>query len=69
MPTNRRYRRRLRTVIDDELQRLHLEEGDCLLAGPGRGCTCGLRGEDGIERPEVLAEARKRLGMPPPKGG
>ena len=64
MPTRRRYKRRASLAPDFELQRIHLELGDCLLpAGNGRACVCGLRRPDGTEDIEAIARAREVLGM------
>jgi|GEM_PF-2871347 len=54
MPTVRKRRSRHAAEIDPEMIRMHLEHGDCLLAGPGLGCGCGLRAPDGSLRTDLL---------------
>lgn len=64
MPTKRR--RRGHTSLDpalDEARRFHVETGDCLLAGPERGCACGLRLPDGEEDTAGIHAARERFGL------
>lgn len=63
MPTTRRRRAHAAQRPNDALQRIHLELGDCLLAGFDGGCLCGLRRPDGTEDEVAIAEARVRLGM------
>jgi len=60
MPTNRKRTRRGRT-LDEGMhgaQVIHVELGDCLLAGKGLGCACGLRGEDGREREDMIRQIK-----------
>lgn len=42
-------------------QQFHAKEGDCLLAGPGKGCACGLRDYEGNERKDLIAEILSRM--------
>jgi hypothetical protein len=60
MPTMRRMRRRKVLVqYDDDTVRVHLEVGDCLLAGAGKGCGCGLVDEHGELRESAARAAWK----------
>lgn len=63
MPTTRRRRSHQYVEIDPDMLRMHLEFDDCLLAGPGLGCGCGLRGPDGVLREELIREIRARDGL------
>lgn len=63
MPTKRTRREHRHVPADDEPQRFHITTGDCLLAGPGDGCACGLRRPDGIEDEAAIRAARVRLGI------
>jgi hypothetical protein len=70
MPTTRRLRAHGQRFADASLIKLHLANDDCLLAGPGNGCECGLRRPDGtldtdaarrlwgVHRAAILAEWR-----------
>jgi hypothetical protein len=69
MPTKRHRRVHAIVAADDNLQAIHLELGDCLLAGPGKGCVCGLRRPDGTEDDVAIRAARKRLGIPETDAG
>lgn len=60
MPTNRKRRTRGKAPDDYELMALHVQFGDCLLAGAGLGCACGLRGEDGKEREDLIRQIKAR---------
>ena len=64
MPSKRQRRGHTFTAPNDELQRAHLELGDCLLAGPDAGCLCGLRRRDGVEDEQSSRAARLRLRIP-----
>jgi hypothetical protein len=76
MPTVRRLRVHAERFGDAGLIRLHLATDDCLLAGPGGGCACGLRGPDGRlreadarrlwaqHRAQILAEWGTKPGRP-----
>jgi hypothetical protein len=55
MPTNRTRRARAAIAPYSGLTAVHLGIGDCLCAGPGRGCACGLRDENGVLLVEVAA--------------
>ena len=63
MPTNRKRRTRGKTL--DEVMYpamvIHVEQGDCFLAGYGLGCACGLRGEDGKEREDLTRQIKARM--------
>ena len=63
MPTNRKRRTRGKTL--DEVMYpamvIHVEQGDCFLAGYGLGCACGLRGEDGAEREDLTLQIKVRM--------
>lgn len=62
MPTTRTRTRRTNDRIElTNPVRLHLEIGDCLLAGTARGCGCGLRDSDGSEREDLVREMRARM--------
>ncbi len=61
MPTTRKRRPREPEIVLDAATRVHLELGDCLLAGRGNGCGCGLRDYNGHERTDVIALLRQRL--------
>lgn len=61
MPTTRRRRSRQHVEIDLDLARMHIETGDCCLAGEGRGCFCGLRDFDGNENEVLIQEVAKRI--------
>ena len=61
MPTTRKRRSRNAVIELDDAVRLHLETGDCCLAGPGLGCGCGLRGPDGAEREDLVSMFKKRM--------
>lgn len=63
MPTKRTRRAHARAFEFDETVRIHLELGDCLLAGYKRGCFCGLRGPDGIEREDLVRAAREHFDL------
>lgn len=43
------------------LVRHHLETGDCLIAGAGKGCHCGLRDADGNERHDLIKQLKARI--------
>jgi hypothetical protein len=43
---------------------MHTETGDCLLAGAGLGCACGIRDADGEERADLILTIKERM-----KGG
>jgi hypothetical protein len=62
MPTKRTRRPRQRIEFD-EVVLLHLQTGDCLLAGPGEGCGCGLIGPDGVLRRDLERAAREHFGL------
>ena len=49
----RSRRERVEPIVFDMATRVHLETGDCLLAGFERGCGCGLLGVDGVLREEI----------------
>lgn len=53
MTTTRSRRERGREIEFGRPMQTHLETGDCLLAGPGQGCDCGLRGSDGVLRTDL----------------
>ena len=58
MPTKRRKVTRAAVIPEyDQATRVHLELGDCLLAGYGEGCGCGLVDVHGVlnEVPHVAA--------------
>jgi hypothetical protein len=59
MPTVRKRRSRHAVEVDPEMLRMHQQFGDCLLAGAGRGCGCGLIGPDGTLHPALLAAMRE----------
>ncbi|MFA6312508.1 MAG: hypothetical protein WCV99_04210 [Sterolibacterium sp.] len=40
---------------------MHIETGDCCLAGEGRGCFCGLRDFDGNERDDLIEQVKARM--------
>ena len=61
MPTTRRRRSRQHVEIDLDLARMHIETGDCCLAGEGRGCFCGLRDFDGNERDDLIEQVKARM--------
>lgn len=61
MPTNRTRRKRGKAPDDYELMAYHVQIGDCLLAGAGLGCACGIRGEDGIEREDLIRQIKERV--------
>ena len=52
----RSRRERVEPIVFDIATRMHMEYGDCLLAGFDRGCGCGLVGVDGTLH-EDLARA------------
>lgn len=54
MPTTRKRKAHSRTIELDDIVLIHLELGDCLLAGPGKGCFCGLRDAEGNERHDLV---------------
>ena len=58
MPTKRRRTAHVRTDLDYELMAFHMEMGDCLLAGRGKGCGCGLVDADGMFRDDLLEQLR-----------
>ena len=60
MPTRPRYKGRKPRPIDFELQKIHLEIGDCLIAVPHKGCACGLRRPDGTEDERAFAAVKRR---------
>lgn len=64
MPTKRTRRSHNRAVAFDDATRLHLDLGDCLLAGAGAGCGCGLIGPDGVLREDLVRAARAHFGLP-----
>jgi len=67
MPTTRKRRSRHAVEIDPDMIRMHLEHGDCLLAGPGLGCGCGAIRPDGTLHPTLVAamgEAERAEGEP-----
>ena len=61
MPTKRVRRARPQVFQVDEATLTHLRKGDCFLAGPGRGCACGLRRADGSEDVETTNRLRKEM--------
>lgn len=61
MPTTRK-RKAHGSIEFNELTRMHLETGDCLIAGPGKGCGCGLRDYDGNEREDLARVMQSRMG-------
>lgn len=61
MGTTRRRRSRQHVEIDLDLARMHIETGDCCLAGEGRGCFCGLRDFDGNERDDLIEQVKARM--------
>lgn len=64
MTTNRKRRGR-GNHIDGALfpaMVLHVRTGDCLLAGPGLGCACGVRDFDGNERDDLIQQVKARMG-------
>jgi len=61
MPTTRRRRSHQRVEIDLDLARMHIETGDCCLAGGGRGCACGIRDFDGNERDDLIEQVKARM--------
>ncbi|MFA6312646.1 MAG: hypothetical protein WC681_14280 [Sterolibacterium sp.] len=61
MPTVRKRRSRQRVEIDLDLARMHIETGDCCLAGEGRGCFCGLRDFDGNESDDLIEQVKARM--------
>lgn len=61
MPTTRK-RKAHGKIEFNEATRLHLEIGDCLLAGPGKGCGCGLRDYDGNEREDLACVMQTYMG-------
>lgn len=54
MPTKRTRRMRSAALKFDSLVASHLATDDCLFAGPGRGCGCGMIDYYGVFR-EALA--------------
>lgn len=61
MPTTRK--RKAHSSIElNGLVRMHIETGDCLIAGPGKGCGCGLRDYDGNERDDLVRMFKARMG-------
>jgi hypothetical protein len=67
VPTTRHRRAHGRVAEFDEAMRLHLTDGDCLLAGPGAGCGCGVVGPDGAYRHDLAHAARDHFELR--KGG
>lgn len=63
MPTNRKRTRRGRNFDEGmfDVMVMHVKQGDCLLAGYGLGCACGLRGEDGQEREDLIRQIKARM--------
>ena len=63
MPTNRKRRTRGTTLSEVMFpaMAIHIVKGDCLLAGYGLGCACGLRGADGNEREDLIAQIKERM--------
>ena len=63
MPTNRKRRTRGKTL--DEVMYpamvIHVEQGDCFLAGYGLGCACGLRGEDDKAPEDLTRQIKARM--------
>ena len=64
MTTKRTRRAHGRIAEFDDAMRLHLESGDCLLAGAGKGCGCGLVGPDGVFRDGLARAARAHFNLP-----
>lgn len=61
MPTTRKRKAHGRIEFNG-LVRMHIETGDCLIAGPGKGCGCGLRDYDGNERDDLVRMMKARMG-------
>lgn len=63
MPTNRKRMPRGKHLDDTFLPAMliHIEIGDCCLAGTGKGCGCGLRDVDGKERTELANQIKARM--------
>ncbi|MGK2953299.1 MAG: hypothetical protein ACSLEZ_13060 [Thiobacillus sp.] len=62
MPTNRKRTRRVNDRIElNGMVRVHVELGDCLIAGAGMGCGCGLRDYDGNEREDLVRVMKIRM--------
>lgn len=69
MPSKRTRRARtshigLNGEVDYAMQ-LHAKVGDCYLSGPGFGCACGLRDENGRERKDLIALVLQRAANSP----
>jgi hypothetical protein len=60
MPTTRKRQAHGRVELTG-LVRVHLELGDCLIAGLGKGCGCGLRDYDGNERDDLVRVMKIRM--------
>lgn len=63
MPTNRKRYPRGKHLDDTMLPAMliHIEIGDCCLAGSGLGCGCGLRAADGTERKDLMRQIKERM--------
>jgi len=61
MPTTRKRLAHGRIIELNGLVRMHLETGDCLIAGPGKGCACGLRDAAGNERDDLVRMMKSRM--------
>lgn len=60
MPTTRKRQAHGRVELNG-MMRMHIETGDCLIAGLGKGCGCGLRDYDGNERDELVRVMQARM--------
>jgi hypothetical protein len=60
MATNRKRQAHGRVELNG-LMRFHIETGDCLIAGPGKGCGCGLRDYEGNERADLVRLMKARM--------
>ena len=61
MPTNRKRRVHGRHFDDGMFPAMliHVEHGDCYLAGVALCCGCGLRDDRGVERVDIIEQIKK----------